>query len=693
MTYPRLIPVLLLKHGLLVRSQQFQLHQVIGNPMSTIERLSNWSVDELVLLDIGQEDTHDLRRDDLQQSYKGHTALDVLQAISEVCLVPLAFGGKIRTLGDIEQRLAAGADKCVLNTQALDTPHFIGEAAARFGSQCIVVSIDARIESGGDYKVYSQGGKKPTMWHPAEWAKRVEDLGAGEIFLNSVDRDGMATGYDISLLRAVTTATELPVIACGGVACYEDFPAAIQSGGACAAAAANIFHFFELSYPIARSVSRRLGVQLRNPNLESRWSPRLPHYSDAFKQAKLARKHQLLDSRHYDGSKQQQTSWCKKCLYPALSAVPLEFSSDGICTGCLISETKHRISHEEWARRRQLLSNIVDRARCHDGSTYDCVVPVSGGKDSYFQTHYIINELGLKPLLVTYNGNNWTKEGWYNVHRMKEVFGVDHVFYSPSTETLKKLNRLGLIIMGDMNWHSHVGIMTLPMRLAVQHRIPLVFYGEHGYMDLGGQFSMNDFPEVSYRDRLEHFARGFEWNFFVGMEDLSAQDLIPYQYPSDKEMFDLSLRGLFLGNFVMWEANQHGQFVREKYGFRTPPKPFERTYRTMSNLDDMHENGAHDYLKFIKFGYGRCSDHVAKDIRAGLMNQDEGRKLILQYDHVKPSDLHRWYEYAGISEREFDVIADTFRDPRVWRIRNGKWFKNDVDGVEREYGVVHHRNL
>jgi len=276
---------------------------------------------------------------------------------------------------------------------------------------------------------------------------------------------------------------------------------------------------------------------------------------------------------------------------------------------------------------------------------------------------------------------------------MKEVFGVDHVFYSPSTETLKKLNRLGLIIMGDMNWHSHVGIMTLPMRIAVQNRIPLVFYGEHGYMDLGGQFSMNDFPEVSYRDRLEHFARGFEWNFFVGMEDLSPQDLIPYQYPSDKDMFDLNLRGLFLGNFVMWEANQHGQFVREKYGFRTPEKPFERTYRTMSNLDDMHENGAHDYLKFIKFGYGRCSDHVAKDIRAGLMNQDEGRKLILQYDHVKPSDLHRWYEYAGISEREFDVIADTFRDPRVWRIRNGKWFKNDVDGVEREYGAVHHRNL
>jgi len=111
----------------------------------------------------------------------------------------------------------------------------------------------------------------------------------------------------------------------------------------------------------------------------------------------------------------------------------------------------------------------------------------------------------------------------------------------------------------------------------------------------------------------------------------------------------------------------------------------------MSNLDDMHENGAHDYLKFIKFGYGRCSDHVAKDIRAGLLDQTKGRELILRYDHVKPSDLRRWYDYTGISEEEFDCIADTFRDPRVWRISDGKWFKRDVDGIEREYGAVHIR--
>ena len=134
------------------------------------------------------------------------------------------------------------------------------------------------------------------------------------------------------------------------------------------------------------------------------------------------------------------------------------------------------------------------------------------------------------------------------------------------------------------------------------------------------------------------------------------------------------------------EANEHGPMVEKKYGFRTSGRAFDRTYRMMSNLDDMHENGAHDYLKFIKFGYGRCSDHVAKDIRAGRMSREEGVRRILHYDHVRPGDLPRWFDYTGMAETDFDRIADTFRDPRVWMVRNGEWVKMDVDGVERSYG-------
>jgi len=261
MARPRLIPVLLLKHGVLVRSQAFRTHQVIGNPMSTVKRLSDWNVDELILLDISSDDFHDLRRDDIQQRYQGTSAIDVLREVSKVCFMPLAFGGKISTLDDIQQRLAAGADKVVINTAAVDNPQFIKAASNRFGAQCIVVSIDAVRHPDGAAEVYTAFGKRPTGRDPADWAREVAQLGAGEIFLNSIDRDGAATGYDLDLVARVASAVEIPVIACGGVGSYEDFAEGITKGGASAVAAANIFHFF-------RSEERRVGKECR-----SRWSP------------------------------------------------------------------------------------------------------------------------------------------------------------------------------------------------------------------------------------------------------------------------------------------------------------------------------------------------------------------------------------------------------------------------------------
>jgi N-acetyl sugar amidotransferase len=356
----------------------------------------------------------------------------------------------------------------------------------------------------------------------------------------------------------------------------------------------------------------------------------------------------------------------------------MEFDDAGVCMGCRMSEVKAAIPKSEWQRRRGLFREILDKYRSRDGRRHDVVIAVSGGKDSYFQTHVIKHEFGLNPLLVTYDGNNWTDVGWRNMVRMREVFGCDHVLVRPSVETLKKLNRLAFVIMGDMNWHAHVGITTAPVQVAVEKRIPLVIWGEHGYLDLSGQFSMYDFPEMSYRDRLEHFARGYEWNYFVGREGLTAQDMAIWKYPSDQSIYDLDLRGLYLGNYVYWEANDHGKMVVEKYGFEVSDVPFERTYRSMSNLDDMHENGVHDYLKYVKFGYGRCTDHACKDIRAGLMTREKGIELVRAMDPVKSRDLQRWLSYVGMDEAEFDAIADTFRDPRVWRLEDGRWTRDSL---------------
>ena len=133
----------MLKNGQVVRSQSFKIHQIIGNPINTISRLSNWNVDEIVLLDISSEDNHDLRRDDKYERYNSTSVISLLKQIADVCFAPLAFGGRIRSLEDIRERLSNGADKCVINSQALENPIFISKAAERFGSQCITVSIDA----------------------------------------------------------------------------------------------------------------------------------------------------------------------------------------------------------------------------------------------------------------------------------------------------------------------------------------------------------------------------------------------------------------------------------------------------------------------------------------------------------------------------------------------------------------------
>lgn len=393
----------------------------------------------------------------------------------------------------------------------------------------------------------------------------------------------------------------------------------------------------------------------------------------------------MLDKTKYS-NRPPKMRYCSKCVYPKSSAVPLAFDENGLCSGCKSANERVLV---DWDRKKRQFERILEEYKNKDGSNYDCIIPVSGGKDSYYQVHLIKKVYGLNPLLVTYNGNNYTETGMKNLRNMREAFGVDHIFYTPSIETLKKMNRLGLQMMGDMNWHAHSGIFTYPIRVAVQQNIPLMIWGEHGFMDLGGMHSYNDMVEFTYRYRHEHCLRGYEWYDFIEQapkfgETLEKNELITWMYPSDEEIERVGVRGLFVSNFFKWEANEHGQLMKDLYGFIESEVPFERTYRLMSNLDDMHENGIKDYMKYVKFGYGRASDHVCKDIRAGIMTREEGIEIIRKMDPIKSKDLYRWLEYVGWTEEYFDEVADRFRDPRVWWINeNGEWQKDNIwDGKE-----------
>jgi hypothetical protein len=241
-----------------------------------------------------------------------------------------------------------------------------------------------------------------------------------------------------------------------------------------------------------------------------------------------------------------------------------------------------------------------------------------------------------------------------------------------------------------MNWHAHCGINTYPIQIAVKFNIPLVIWGEIAW-DISGMFEPDDFVEFSARVRHEHDLRGFEWSDLLNdsLDPLSEKDLAWAKYPSDEEILKVGVRGLFIGNFFRWDPNEHTQLVQKRYGWTPSAIPFERTYRTMSNLDDRYENGVHDLLKFIKFGYGRASDHASKDIRTGYMTRKKAIDMVRKHDHVVSNDLYHWLAYVGMSEDEFWTTADRFRDPRVWWIQDGQWWKDNVWGEPSAYGSVH----
>lgn len=230
----RIIPVLLLRNGSLVKSRGFNFYQKVGNPYAQLERYNSWDLDELIYIDISPN--------------PNQHSLHVLKKIAQQCFMPLTFGGNIRSLQDIEQRLNLGADKVTINAHALDNPEFITHAAKEFGQQAIVISIDVYRKPSGQYCVYSLKAKNEHEQCPFAWSKQVESLGAGELFIQSVEHDGFANGYNSELLKEIVSLTTIPVVAMSGAYSAASMRETIQSTGVSAVAAANIFLFTELSY-------------------------------------------------------------------------------------------------------------------------------------------------------------------------------------------------------------------------------------------------------------------------------------------------------------------------------------------------------------------------------------------------------------------------------------------------------------
>src|SRR5262244_1898719 len=247
----RIIPCLDVKDGRVVKGVQFVNLRDAGDPVEAAMAYDAQHADELVFLDITA--SHENRK----------IMLDVVARTAEGIYMPLTVGGGIRGIDDVRALLRAGADKVSLNTAALERPALIREAAERFGSQCIVVAIDARATGTGTWGVYTHGGRRPTGRDAVEWAREATRLGAGEVLLTSMDRDGTKDGYDLELTRAVSTAVSIPVIASGGAGTLEHFHEALVDGRADAALAASLFHFGIHTIAETKRYLAERGVEVR----------------------------------------------------------------------------------------------------------------------------------------------------------------------------------------------------------------------------------------------------------------------------------------------------------------------------------------------------------------------------------------------------------------------------------------------
>lgn len=248
----RIIPCLDVKDGRVVKGVKFLELKDAGDPVECAIAYDKQNADELVFLDITA--SHENRK----------TMISVVEKVAESIYIPFTVGGGIGTLNDIRELLKAGCDKVSINSSAIANPEFVREASKRFGSQCIVLAIDARKEKENFWRVFSHGGRKPVELEAVAWAKRGEELGAGEILLTSMDRDGTKEGYDLELLRAVSRAVRIPVIASGGAGNARHFLDGFQKGEADACLAASVFHFGEMTIPETKQYLSQHGIPVRS---------------------------------------------------------------------------------------------------------------------------------------------------------------------------------------------------------------------------------------------------------------------------------------------------------------------------------------------------------------------------------------------------------------------------------------------
>jgi N-acetyl sugar amidotransferase len=339
--------------------------------------------------------------------------------------------------------------------------------------------------------------------------------------------------------------------------------------------------------------------------------------------------------------------YCIRCCMPETQE-GVKFDEMGICQACQSSE--HKI-HINWVEREKALRAILEEAKAKAGNNYDCIIPISGGKDSTFQLYVLTQIYGMKPLAVTFSHNWFSEVGWYNLLNSLEQFNVDHIMFTPNRDLVNRVARRSLSGIGDACWHCHAGVGAFPLQVAVRFKIPLLVWGESIAESSG---------RASYKNPVHKFDREYFTKVSAKLrpsemlcQTLSERDLYPFNVPTQEEIESAGVFGIHLGDYIFWDDERQTEFVRDNFGWRETD--IEGTYKKYKSAECIMP-GVHDFTNYLKRGYGRATFHASVDVRAGLLSREEGFELARQYDSERPEALDYYLKITGLSEEEFFAI-------------------------------------
>jgi len=341
--------------------------------------------------------------------------------------------------------------------------------------------------------------------------------------------------------------------------------------------------------------------------------------------------------------------YCVRCCMPETQE-GIDFDEMGICRACRSSEVK---MHIDWAARERQLRRILTEAKAQNTDGYDCIIPISGGKDSMFQLHVLTKVYGMRPLAVTFSHNWYSETGWYNLQLCLESFDVDHILFTPNRKLVNKLARKSIHKIGDACWHCHAGVGSFPLHIATKFRIPLLIWGE-SLAESSGRASHDQGPEKFDRDTFTRVSAKSRVPEMAG-DGVELRELRMWEPPTHEECEAANIHGLYLGDYMFWDDERQTEFLRDTYGWRETT--LEGTYKCYKSAECIMP-GMHDFTCFLKRGYGRGTFHASMDVRNGILTREEGFALANATDAERPAVMDYFMEITGMSEQEiYDAMA------------------------------------